>query len=810
MDEELFEEDASGFGEGNDAVEETTVEEAPAESGYEASETFENVPEEVAPTTESTYTTSESESSPYEWITADWNTFQTEPTPELTQQLESTAAANATSGNEFAQSMTDLFGDNFQILDGPKKVSAEEKEAKDAVIDKLTKDVNEIISQYPTFDQDKGYGRQLQEVAPTKDQMNAAKERGFNKDYYEYAVENTTPWQEITGYGPDDGYAYGWGTYNGEFVPLAQAQQDLKDMEKWAKNGNEDRYNSSKENFYKSIETFQELKAYTSVWNEDGTLAPSTDDKQKARDVIAKTYLDNRNNLASAMQSFIDNPNKETYSKYNEALKTQNDETYKAADAAIADVLNKADRESSEWAKGIMAQDPLHNEELLEAFTAAEQAYFDAVKDEKEKARLAQEKTAKEREAASSMDKVELARAFGKGEISRDVYNERMREIKSQEDDEFNKVMSKGLENLTTQELSDYFTRLVSGIDPQISSAQWENLYDKASKREMEERFSKSKEMKSKAETMLTDEDKTNDLAALNLLNDARNTSGIVSFSNNADDITYTNPTTGEIETKSPDVFLREVLDSESDFNKAENWSAAVDSAMLAAQQAGLSGNTFLDYLQKVDPTLAQFLRAVFVDDWDKSNTASGQQYIEATDKLKAALSEIWDNKETSFLSKVWDSIKNVVSTGKEYRDITKDTQMYKLIKSAQTMVTRGIAVAVSAATGMPLVGAALYVASVTKGIIADRLKKMGYDDASRIMGIDTEEKGDALAIEPTTKSVAGKMISKAGAEPAAIDYKGYNKGLEGKEVARKDVPSDVILKVFKKEPKTFAWIRNV
>lgn len=804
MDEELFEEES---GLDSDDVEDVveTVSEAPEETGNSGTaEIFESVPSEEVPQTTETNINEQNETSPYEWITDDWNTIDIVPSTESTSQLIETTQSNTTSENKSSPSnidmMNDLFGGNVSI-DGATKNNTKNDRAE--VIERLQSDFKEIEAQYPTYDQDSGYGTQLQEVAPTKEQLEAAKEKGFNKDFYDYATANATPEQW-------DENAFGWGLYNGDYVPMAAASEFLEEMKRSSNRGNEKAYNEAKENFLSSIEKYQELKAYVSTWNEDGTLAQSTDDKQKTRDIIAKTYLDNRNNLASAMQSFIDDPNKKTYSKYNEALKTQNDETYKAADAAIADVLNKADKDSLEWAEGIMAQDPLHNEELLEAFAAAEQTYFDTVKNEKERARLEEERKTsqleKERAAVKDMDKDALNVAYAKGEISKEIYNERTKEIDAEKAEAFQALLDKGLENLTTKELSDNYVALQVGPNAPLTSEQYENLYNEAQKREQNERLDKSKETKDKAIALLEDEDKANDLAALNLLNQSKNESGTVDFSASSDDVTYTNPTTGEVETKSTEEFLQEIFDPESEFNKSENWADAISSL----GQQGVTSSQIISYLRKVDPTLATFLQAAFVSDWDVSNTLSEQQYVDITNRLKEALSDIWGNTDSSWISKAWDTIKTILSSGKEYKEATKQTQIYQLIRSAQSLVTRGIATAIATAVGTPLAGAAIYAASLGKDIIADRLRSLGYEDAANIMSADTEEKNAEATVQPTTNAVTGKMISKAGAEPASIDYKGYNKGLEEEAVARKDVPSDFILKVFKKEPKSFAWIKNV
>ena len=790
MDEQLFEDE--GFENDAEAIDESVVSESPQETETDSGETFENITEAETQPSQSDSTLA-SDSSPYEWVTADWGTMNITPNEELSSRLETTASENAKSGEQLAQTNNDSFFDKAldkakDVLSAPKDLVERMgmKAEFEATKERLQNDFKEIEAQYPRYDQDSGYGTQLQEVAPSKEQLEAAKEKGFNKDYYEYAKSNSTVEQWDTN-------AFGWGLYNGEPTPMNAAGEYLEEMKRYANSGREGKYNEAKQNFEKSIEDFQNLKAYATVWNPDGTLAEKSADNVLID--LTKNWLGTRVRIANAMNEFIENPNKNTLRDYNEALKSQTSKEFRDADNKLAELMDNPIYKDG--VDQIHSRDPI-NDELMDMFERAKEEFLENEKESRRKELEKETQLAR----ARAMSEDELLQALKDNTISADVYNQVVQENKEAEISRLKEIENNGLDKLSSKELSDYATDAykAGAIDYDTFMSILE--VDVPNKREKEQEENKNyEEVKKSVEEKLSDNDKSNDLAALNELDEARKEKGTISFDNKEDLLEITNEK-GETETKSVDEFIAEVLDPGSEFNtNPELWDVSSVSPSTASRVAEIIG--------RVNPNLQTFIDLVFNSNWDAMNTKSGQEYVRVTNELKSNLSDIW-SKDGNFFGKVFSSIKEIFSAAKEYKEVTKDTAAYKLVRSAQTMITRTLTTALAAISGMPAMAISLYVASLGKEIVASKLSEMGFDTAAGVMRIEQDVKDSSESNETTSKAISGRMISKNSSEAPSIDYKGYNKGLEENEVARKEVPSDFILKVFKKEPKTFAWIKNV
>lgn len=211
--------------------------------------------------------------------------------------------------------------------------------------------------------------------------------------------------------------------------------------------------------------------------------------------------------------------------------------------------------------------------------------------------------------------------------------------------------------------------------------------------------------------------------------------------------------------------------------------------------------------VNRFDPTLAEFMNAV-IQDWTVQNKASGDLYKKAGMEYSKKISEIWNNSSNNFLQKVWETIKQTVKTGKEYKDITKNTQAYRLIKNAQKLTTRAIITAVAAVTGSPFAAVAIWAGSLAKDQLVNFVKNTTLDpEIAKIYESfsDTQDRNET-ADETEGKNYEEGLIKKWDKNDVTIDNKGYNKGLEEKEVSRKELPSDAFVKIiYKKEP----WIRK-
>lgn len=293
---------------------------------------------------------------------------------------------------------------------------------------------------------------------------------------------------------------------------------------------------------------------------------------------------------------------------------------------------------------------------------------------------------------------------------------------------------------------------------------------------------------KAKAEELIK-EGKT--LEATNVLIEASKNSSSISFVTPTIDVTKDDGTT---ETKPVDEFIN------------ENVTAGAEMIEELQSLSNPTANEITNIISKFDPTLANFLNAI-IQDWTKSNAASGQAYAQRGQALAQQLSDIWDNK-SNVIQALWDSIKAVVKAAGDFKDITKDTQAYRLIKNAQKLTTRAIISAVAAVTGGPIAAIAIWAGSLAKDSLVNLIKNTTLDpEIAKVYEsfVDTQDRNEATD-ETEGKNYEEGLIKKWDKNDVTIDNKGYNKGLEEKEVSRKELPSDAFVKIiYKKEP----WIRK-
>ena len=260
-----------------------------------------------------------------------------------------------------------------------------------------------------------------------------------------------------------------------------------------------------------------------------------------------------------------------------------------------------------------------------------------------------------------------------------------------------------------------------------------------------------------------------------------------------------------DTETKTPETVPADEPNNESNTPKQDD----ADADMVGDLEALPSNSTNADVISiisKYDPTLGNFLNAV-TQDWTQSNAASGLSYSQRGQALAQQLSDIWTNK-SNVLQAVWNTIKAVVKAAGDFKAITKDTQAYRLIKNAQRLTTRAIITAVAAVTGGPLAAVAIWTGSLAKDQLVNLVKNTTLDpEIAKIYESfsDTQDRNEAED-ETEGKNYEEGLIKKWDKNDVTIDNKGYNKGLEDKEVSRKELPSDAFVKIiYKKEP----WIRK-
>lgn len=280
-------------------------------------------------------------------------------------------------------------------------------------------------------------------------------------------------------------------------------------------------------------------------------------------------------------------------------------------------------------------------------------------------------------------------------------------------------------------------------------------------------------------------------LEATNVLIDASNNAPFVPLFPTSIDIAKSDGTTKTIFT---DDFI------------SKNTAAGAEMIDELQSLSNPTADAVTNIISKFDPTLANFLTAI-TQDWTKSNAASGQAYAQRGQALAQQLSDIWNNK-SNVIQAVWDTLKAVVKAAGDFKEITKNTQAYRLIKNAQKLTTRAIISAVAAVTGSPFAAVAIWAGSLAKDQLVNLVKNTTLDpEIAKVYESfdDTQDRNEATD-ETEGKNYEEGLIKKWDKNDVTIDNKGYNKGLEEKEVSRKELPSDAFVKIiYKKEP----WIRK-
>lgn len=206
-------------------------------------------------------------------------------------------------------------------------------------------------------------------------------------------------------------------------------------------------------------------------------------------------------------------------------------------------------------------------------------------------------------------------------------------------------------------------------------------------------------------------------------------------------------------------------------------------------------------------PVVSSVLKAIDAwrdGDWEERNKASGEEFAQVTNTLK----EEWSS------GGVGDKISALINAAKGYKAATQNTKMYQALKATQKAVAETLLTALGISSG----AAPILFAIMAKNTVSNMIKSASNGETNLDNISEDEWKS---AIYETPAQLSGSVQNDEDIDttqeieesvPPTTDFKGYNAGLEEEEKARpenKDVPSDVILKVFKKEPKTFAWIRK-
>lgn len=407
-------------------------------------------------------------------------------------------------------------------------------------------------------------------------------------------------------------------------------------------------------------------------------------------------------------------------------------------------------------------------EKTLETYTTYYNAYKDKEEAPKAKAETPKTSPAEERMQARKEADYNFYKATGM-----DGTRENAEEVLSSPD--------------STPEMLDAATRLISVIDGNEASKKEESVENR---KKMAEDIEKYKEAKKEAAELLN---KGDAVAATNVLIEAAADSPVFPLTDEKIEVTKEDGTTEELS------IVDDVIHPTME-----------ESSELMEDLANLENPTsedILDLIKKYDPTVAAFIKAM-TSDWDASNTNSGLQYSQRGEQFAQTMQEIW-NSNDNFFTKVWNSVKEVFKAGKDFKEITKDTQMYQLIKNAQKLTTRAIVTAIAAVTGGPAVAIAAYVASLGKAQLANLVKNATGDSA---LAEIYEAFGDESLNESNGDSDSGitnyddTLVSKWDRNDVSNDNTGYNKGLIEKQVTRKEIPSDMAVKIiYRKEP----WIRK-
>ena len=200
-------------------------------------------------------------------------------------------------------------------------------------------------------------------------------------------------------------------------------------------------------------------------------------------------------------------------------------------------------------------------------------------------------------------------------------------------------------------------------------------------------------------------------------------------------------------------------------------------------------------------PVVSSVLKALEAwrsGDWTAENRASGREFVDVTNKLKKQ----WTDGGFK------DKISALIDAASGYKKATQNTKMYKSLKATQKAVGEILITAL----GIPAGAAPVMLAVLGKNAISNALKDVSDGQVS----LDNFSEDDwYVSLNSNSDTTENEMDDIEITDPNKMekevtDFTGYNKGLEEEEKTRKEVPSDFILKVFRKEPKTFGWIRNV
>ena len=260
-------------------------------------------------------------------------------------------------------------------------------------------------------------------------------------------------------------------------------------------------------------------------------------------------------------------------------------------------------------------------------------------------------------------------------------------------------------------------------------------------------------------------------------------------------------PAAEDAETKAPETVVAPKMDSET----AEEMTQALES-LNTDDKANTS--KVIEVISKFDPTLATFLDNAINTDWNAANIAAGNAYKQRGMEYGQKIREIWsdENKDRSFLGKLYDTVKETFKAGRDFKNITKNTPAYKIAKSAKDLTTRTLLTAIAAATGAPVGAVLIWGGSLTNAQLKKLAKNVTDDDFIADLYTIEEDAGAEGTVESAKRNYDEGLIQKWDKNDVSIDNSGYNKGLKEQETARKELPSDAFVKIiYKKEP----WIRK-
>ena len=283
--------------------------------------------------------------------------------------------------------------------------------------------------------------------------------------------------------------------------------------------------------------------------------------------------------------------------------------------------------------------------------------------------------------------------------------------------------------------------------------------------------------MLAKADELLKDKDKSNDLEALNLIDKANKTSPEISFTldpsvNKVEGVKEENKEAIEDVKRAFGLGEFATESGGNDEQKPTNQIKDEEQKKSVAQLLAKMGIPVVS-------SVVSFFTNLFSTDWDERNTETGNEYVDITNRLRENL------KEGNFFQ----DVASVLKAAREYRQATQKSKMYETLKGAQKVVAETLLTGLGFATGS---APAVLTALMGKNEAISALDQFNESDFTEAQ----KEQYDA----PTMQKAWDK-------NSVNQDYAGYNKGLEEEAKARKEIPSDFILKIYKKEPRTFKYI---